>query len=254
MRILILSAGYGTRLYPLTLNLPKSLVPVYDRPLMNFLIEKINVIEKKFPVKNAVIVSNNKFYKDFVSWKKKYKVKVGIVNDGSNTPEDRLGAVRDIEFGIAGKDDDWLILGGDNLFEDKLLGFIDFAYKKNSPCVGVYDVKNKKSASRYGIIKTDKNKRIIKFEEKPKKPFSTLAATCIYFFPKKSIKFLNMFLKKEKAADAAGKYIKWLITKTEVYGYVFSGNWTDIGHIDSLMMAEKKYKAILRRENAIRKS
>ncbi|MDD4182548.1 MAG: sugar phosphate nucleotidyltransferase, partial [Candidatus Omnitrophica bacterium] len=53
MRILVLAAGYGTRLYPLTLNLPKSLVPVCNKPLMNFLIEKINVLKEKFPVESV---------------------------------------------------------------------------------------------------------------------------------------------------------------------------------------------------------
>ncbi|MDD4954555.1 MAG: nucleotidyltransferase family protein [Candidatus Omnitrophica bacterium] len=244
MRILILAAGYGTRLYPLTLNLPKSLVPVCNKPLLNFLIEKIDVLKEKIPVKSIVVVSNNKFYKDFLNWKKKYKIEVDIVNDGSTSPDDRLGAVKDMDFAISGKQDDWLILGGDNLFEDNLSRFIEFAHKKESPCVVVYDVKDKKSASRYGVVETDDKKKITKLEEKPKKPFSTLVATCIYFFPKKSLKFLGMFLKTEKNTDAAGKYIKWLSEKTEVYGYQLSGSWTDIGHIDSLMVAEREYRQL----------
>lgn len=244
MRILVLAAGYGTRLYPLTLNLPKSLVPVCNKPLMNFLIEKINLLKEKFPVESVVVVSNNKFYKDFLSWKKKYKIDVDIVNDGSNSPEDRLGAVKDMKFAIGGKKDDWLVLGGDNLFEDGLSGFVEFAYKKKSPCVGLYDVKDKKSASRYGIVETDKKKRITRLEEKPENPFSTLAATCIYFFPKGSLKLLDLFLKTEKNTDASGKYIKWLTEKTEVYGYLLSGSWTDIGQIDSLMIAEKEYRQL----------
>lgn len=248
MRILILAAGYGTRLYPLTLNLPKSLVPVCNKPLMNFLIEKVDVVRGKFSVKSVSAVSNNKFYKDFLKWKEKHKVSIDIINDGSNTPEDRLGAVKDIEYSIAGKYDDWLILGGDNLFEDNLIGFLDFAYKKRSPCVGLFDVKDKRIASRYGVVAMNKNKRIIKLAEKPKKPFSTLAATCIYFFPKTSLKFLSAFVKKEKRPDASGKYIKWLIEKTAVYGYVFSGSWTDIGQIDSLLIAEKKYKQLRQRK------
>ena len=103
-------------------------------------------MKKEFPVKAVVVVSNNKFYKNFLNWKKKYKIEIDIINDGSNRPEDRLGAVEDINFAIAGKQDDWLILGGDNLFEDSLSGFVNFAYKKNSPCVGLHDVRNKKDA------------------------------------------------------------------------------------------------------------
>lgn len=245
MRILILAAGYGTRLYPLTINLPKPLVPVCNKPLMNFLMDKIGIIKKEFPVKNVSVVSNNKFYKNFINWKKKYKAQVDIINDGSNTPADRLGAVKDIKFSIAGKYDDWLILGGDNLFEDDLVEFLNFTYRKNSPSMGLYDVKSKKIASRYGVVGINKNKQIIKLEEKPKDPFSTLAAACIYFFPKKSLKFINMFLKEDKNPDASGKYIKWLINKTKVYGYVLKGSWTDIGHIDSLKIAEKKYKKLM---------
>jgi glucose-1-phosphate thymidylyltransferase len=243
LRILILAAGYGTRLYPLTLNLPKPLVPVCGKPLINFLIEKIKNIKRKFIVKEVVVVSSNKFYKDFIKWEKKYKINARIVNDGSNSPEDRLGAIKDMKFAIDGKYDNWLILGGDNLFADNLIDFLETAYRKNKPCMGLHDVKSKKLASRYGIVKINKDNRITRLEEKPKVPFSTLAAACIYFFPKSSLKLLDVFLRAEKHPDATGKYIKWLTTKTEVFGYTLKGNWTDIGHIDSLRLAEKEYKS-----------
>ncbi|MDP2922528.1 MAG: nucleotidyltransferase family protein [Candidatus Omnitrophota bacterium] len=240
MRVLILAAGYGTRLYPLTLNLPKSLVPIGNKPLMNFLIEKINDLEKNFSIEEMIVVSNNKFYNDFLDWKKRYQVNAKIVNDGSNSPQDRLGAVKDIKFAIGGRKDDWLILGGDNLFEDNLKKFIDFSLKKKFyPCVGLYDVKEKKLASRYGVVKVDSQKKIIELVEKPKKPLSALAATCIYFFPQDSLKFLDMFLSMEHSPDAAGEYISWLVTQTKVFGYTLKGNWIDIGQRDSLVQAEK---------------
>ncbi|MFA5271601.1 MAG: nucleotidyltransferase family protein [Candidatus Omnitrophota bacterium] len=242
LRILILAAGYGTRLYPLTLNLPKPLVPVNGQPLINFLIEKIKKLKTKFIIKEMVVVSSNKFYKDFINWKKKYNINARIANDGSNSPEDRLGAIKDMKFGMAGKKDNWLILGGDNLFTDNLIDFLETAYTKNKPYIGLYDVKSKKLASRYGIVKINKDNRIIRLEEKPKKPFSTLAASCVYFFPKGSLKFLDTFLRMDKHQDAAGKYVKWLTVKTEVFGYTLKGQWFDIGHIDSLRLAEREYK------------
>lgn len=241
MRVLILAAGYGTRLYPLTLNVPKSLVSVCNKPLVNFLIEKLDNLERKFSIEAVTIVSNNKFYKYFLEWKKKYNINAEIVNDGSNSPEDRLGAVKDIKFAIGGKKDDWLVLGGDNLFGDDLIEFCKFSYDKNpSPCIGLYDVKEKKLASRYGVVKIDSKKRIVKFAEKPKRPLSTLIATCIYFFPKESLNSLDSFLSSESNTDAAGKYICWLSKKTKVYGYTLKGNWLDIGHKDSLIEAERE--------------
>jgi glucose-1-phosphate thymidylyltransferase len=240
MRILILAAGYGTRLYPLTLDLPKSLVPIGNKPLMNFLIEKIYNLKKIFIIEELTVVSNNKFYGYFLEWKKKYMVNANIMNDGSNSPQDRLGAVKDIKFAIGNKKDDWLVLGGDNLFEDDLVKFIELSYlKKPSPCIGLYDVADKKLASRYGVVKTDSRKKIVGFAEKPKNPFSTLIATCIYFFPKETLDFLDNFLSSETNTDAAGKYIAWLAKQTKVYGYTLKGNWLDIGQKDSLIEAER---------------
>jgi NDP-sugar pyrophosphorylase family protein len=78
--------------------------------------------------------------------------------------------------------------------------------------------------------------------EKPKKPTSTLIATCIYFFPKDSLKFLSEFLLDYKEVDAAGKYIEWLVKKTKVYAYLLKGRWIDIGHKDSLKKAQEIFK------------
>jgi glucose-1-phosphate thymidylyltransferase len=240
MRVIILSAGYGTRLYPLTLNLPKALIPINSRPLINFLMEKLKLLRKYHPIKEVIIVSNNKFYRKFLRWKKKYKISVNILNDGSNTPKDRLGAVKDIKFAIGRKKGNWLIIGADNLFEDDLLGFLEFATKRIPyPSIGIYDVKNKKEARRFGVVKISPKKRILELEEKPQKPSSTLIATCIYFFPQECVRFLDLFLSKVNDADVVGKYIRWLVEKSPVFGYRVKGKWIDIGHLGSLKLAQK---------------
>jgi glucose-1-phosphate thymidylyltransferase len=229
MRVLILVAGYGTRLYPLTINLPKPLIPINKKPVINFLIDKIDTLKNHFPIEEIRVVSNNRFYKNFLDWKKKHRIKAAIINDGSNTPHDRLGAVRDIKLSIGDTKDDWLVLGGDNLFEDDLVGFVGFAYKKQSrPVIGLYDI-GKKISSCYGVVKLDGLERIIELKEKPKRPSSSLVATCIYFFPKESLKFLDLFLSRKNSFDASGKYIEWLVKQLEVFGYILKGMWLDIG-------------------------
>jgi glucose-1-phosphate thymidylyltransferase len=239
----ILAAGYGTRLYPLTLRVPKALLPINDKPLINFLIEKIKILKKYFSIKEIIVVSNNKFYKKFLLWKDKYKTDVRIINDGSNSPEDRLGAIRDIAYTIGKKKGDWLILGADNIFEDNLIDFINFSYKfKPQPCLALYDVKKRTVASRFGVVGMNSKKRVTFLVEKPKRPNSTLIATCIYFFPEESLKFLYQFISQYDNVDAAGKYIEWLVMKTKVYGYLLKGKWIDIGHIDSLKLAQKLFK------------
>ena len=226
----------------MTINLPKPLVSVNNKPIINFLIEKIVGLKKKFPVEQVTIVSNNKFYSHFLEWKSKYSVDAEIVNDGSNTPEDRLGAIGDIRLVINKTAGDWLVLGGDNLFEDDLVGFVDFALKVHpSPVVGLYEVGDKSLASRYGVVKLDSNKRIVELKEKPKTPSSTLVASCVYYFPNESLSLLNDFSRQGHTFDAAGEYIRWLVGKTEVLGYTFTGKWMDIGHYDSLKEAEKYF-------------
>ncbi|UCC94293.1 MAG: nucleotidyltransferase family protein [Candidatus Omnitrophota bacterium] len=243
MNIVILAAGYGTRLYPLTLNTPKPLLAINGKPIINFLIEKIERLRSCFPVKEVRIVSNNKFYNNFSQWKRKYKVKAKIINDGSNSPDDRKGAIGDIKFAIGAKRGDWLILGGDNLFEDDLVQFVKFALKmKPYPSVGLYDVREKNIARRFGVVKVDSARRILDLEEKPKDPPSTLIATCIYFFPQMSLNFFDLYLNQESYLDASGKYIEWLTKKTKVYGHTSQGSWFDIGHRDALRWAEKKFK------------
>ncbi|MCF7907968.1 MAG: nucleotidyltransferase family protein [Candidatus Omnitrophica bacterium] len=243
MKVIILAAGYGTRLYPLTYHIAKPLLLVNKKPMLNFLIDKIAILKKSFPIDEVRVVVNDKFYKDFLAWEKRYKIKVKIVNDGSTSPDDRLGAIKDMRFAMGKEKCDWLILGGDNLFEDSLTSFLDFALDKESnPSIGLYDLKSKKEATRFGIVSLNTKSRIVKFAEKPKKPASTLAASCVYFFPKKSLGLLNTFVKGHRSVDASGRYIAWLVRTAKVFGYILKGKWIDIGHIDSLKLAEKAFK------------
>ncbi|MFA7677407.1 MAG: nucleotidyltransferase family protein [Candidatus Omnitrophota bacterium] len=242
MRIAILAAGYGTRLYPLTLKVAKPLVPVNDKPMIDYLIEKIVNLKKKFTIKEVRVVVNNKFFEDFVSWNAKSKIKAKIINDGSNSPEDRLGAVGDMRLAIGGIKEDWLILGGDNLFQDDLVEFVKFSLANRPyPTTGLYDVKSKKEATRFGVVKLNTRNRIAAFEEKPRNPFSTLAASCVYFFPRQSLSVMDRFVKSNENVDASGRYIAWLVKKSKVYGTVLKGKWIDIGHFDSLKRAEKEF-------------
>lgn len=242
MKVVILAAGYGTRLYPLTLNLPKPLVEVNKKPIINFLIEKLNKLPKGLDAQKISVVSNAKFYKKLLSWKEKYKFDVKILNDGTTSPANRLGAIGDINFAISGDIDDWLVIGGDNLFEDDLSGLIKFGIKKNIPVAAVYDVKSKKLAGNYGVVTVNKTNCIIDLKEKPLKPESTLISSCVYFFPKSSLSLLAEFISCGYGQDASGKYISWLAKKTKVQAYRLKGRWVDIGSMETLKGAAKFFK------------
>jgi len=243
MKALILAAGYGTRLASVIKDTPKPLIPVGNRPLIDYVVEQLADIK---PLSEIVVVSNNKFTPYFQKWAGALggRLPIRVVNDGTNTPEERLGSVGDIRF-VWQKESslqDWLIIGGDNLFDGDLSRFIDFAISK-SPAVsiGVYDIKDIRAAAKFGVLAIDANQKVVSFQEKPPNPASSLITMCLYYFPKQTLGYLGEYLSESKAVDAAGSYIQWLSEKKNVYGFQFSGKWYDIGSIESLEEARAHF-------------
>ncbi len=236
MKVIILAAGYGTRLYPLSEKKAKALLPVKDKPIIEYILEKLHL-----PVVDEVfIVSNKKFFSQFQTWFKKSnsfaKKKIKLLHNNSTSPENRLGAVRDIDFVIHREKikDDLLIIGGDNLFFFSLEPFLKFAQsQKPANSAILYKLKDKQSLSRFGVVKLDEQNRIVDFQEKPSEPKSNLISTCVYFFPADKISLISQYLKKDKElADNIGSYIKWLSQNDNIYGFTARRKWFDIGNID----------------------
>jgi glucose-1-phosphate thymidylyltransferase len=181
-------------------------------------------------------------------WLKNFRFskKIEILNDGTVSNVDRLGAIRDIEFVITRKriNCNLLIIAGDNLFENSLQDFVRFSQRKiPSMSIGLYDVRDKELAKKFGVVEIDKDNQIIDFQEKPLLPKSSLVAKCLYFFPKEKIGLINQYLKEDKnVKDAPGYYIEWLVKREKVFGFVFRGRWYDIGDISSYEEAKQAYE------------
>src|SRR6188474_1121949 len=106
MKVLILAAGYATRLYPLTLNQPKPLLPVAGKPMLEWVIDNVKTIDA---IDHAYIVTNAKFASHFEQWAVGYShpdLKFGftIINDGSTDDSNKLGAIGDMHLVITGHD------------------------------------------------------------------------------------------------------------------------------------------------------
>ena len=246
-KALILAGGYGTRLYPLTLNIPKPLLKIGPRVVIDFIINKLEDVEG---LDEIFVVTNAKFYRNFCIWKKRanFKKKITIINDGTRTEEERLGSIGDLYYVIKKKkiNSDFLVVGGDNIFQMGLSGFINFAYRRKPHIsIGIFDVKRKVMARRYGVVHLNKENKIVSFMEKPQKPSTTLAAMCVYFFPKQTLYFLKEYMGKFKLkTDAAGNYISWLLEKGRVCGFKFRGCWLDIGQLDTYKKAKKEFSKL----------
>lgn len=244
MKVLILAAGYGTRLYPLVKDAPKALLEINEKPLINYILDRISNLNG---LNEVIIVTNDKFYSIFKEWAHKQKgfpFPIKVVNDGTKTPEDRLGSIGDIEFTLKqGKiDHDVLVIGSDNLFNYNIDEYVLFAQKKSpSISIGLYDIDDLGAATRFGVVTLGNDSKIASFEEKPKKPRSTLVAMCFYYLPKNSLGLIGDYLLECGKSDTAGDYIRWLVGNNAVYGFKFIGKWYDIGSIEAYKEAQEKF-------------
>lgn len=244
MKALILAAGYATRMYPLTKDYPKPLLLVKNRPIVTYILEKLKNLHE---LDEIILVTNSKFIASFRKWKKQQVIakKLTLVDDLTRDNVHRRGAIGDVNFVLNKKriKQDLLVIGGDNLFDGALDDFLRFAREKEkSPVIGAYNIKDKRKARKYGVIRLDNSRRIIDFKEKPAKPASTLVAMCLYYFPEEKLKLIKQYIKgKGHRLDATGFYIDWLKDKCPVYGFVFKGRWYDIGDYRYYYEAKKKF-------------
>ena len=243
MKGLILAAGYGTRLYPLTLDRPKPLIKVGGQTILERLLKKLEEIET---CDEVFIVTNDKFYDMLVQWgrTRSFSMPINVINDKTTSNDDRLGAIGDISLVLEKEKikDDVLIIAGDNLFEFNIGDFLSFAKDKEKFSVALFDVKDKKLAQRYGIVTLNEEQRVIAFQEKPGEPETTLASTGIYYFPKNKLPMMKKYMNSDMAKDAPGNFVKWLSENDEVFGYIFTDGWYDIGDKISLEKADIEYR------------
>jgi glucose-1-phosphate thymidylyltransferase len=234
MRALILAAGYATRLRPLTDTIPKQLLPVGGRPMVDWILERI----AETSADEIHLVTNARFAPDFERWAADKDVHVH--NDGTTSNEDRLGAIGDIHF--VGLDDDLLAIAGDNLFDYSLADYESYWRAKGGSCVAVHDVGDRELAKQYGIVELDPSDRITNFVEKPADPPSTLCATATYLYHRDHAALVATYLEEGNPPDQPGNFVAWLHKREPVYAYRLPGEWYDIGDQAQLLEADNRMR------------
>ena len=245
MKIIILAAGYATRLYPLTLTRPKPLLPVAGKPMIDHVLDNLAPIGG---IDRVYLVTNAKFANQFQKWAQDYRARKAkfdftIVNDRSTDDTNKLGAIGDLHLVVTREkiDDDIIVVGGDNLFSETLDGFGKFCRQKNGPVLGVYDVGTLEEVKKYNSITVDSSGRITFFEEKPKKPTSTITGIALYFFPQSAVPCISQYVAEGNNPDQPGRLIQWLYPKMPVYTWRVPGLWYDIGSKASLEEANRVF-------------
>ena len=238
MNILILAAGYATRLYPLTLNKAKPLLDVAGKPMVEWVLDNLAPIQG---IGTVYIVTNNKFAADFQAWADGYntrapRMKFKIVNDQSTSDADKLGAIGDIHLVVNQENlanDDLLVVAGDNLFSEPLSDFAEKVQGREA-VLATYDVKSLEAIKKYNNLTLDPDGKITAFEEKPAHPTGTITGIALYYFAKVTVPLFNTYIEEGNNPDQPGRFIQWLYPRMGVYTYPVKGTWFDIGSKETL--------------------
>ncbi len=230
MQVLILAAGYATRLYPLTLDQPKPLLPVAGKPMLEHIIDHLATVND---LGEMFIVTNQKFASHFTEWSEKYRrektaFNFKIINDGTTSDADKLGAIGDIHLVITREKvkGDLLVVAGDNLFDSSLAPFVDFARSGKTAVLAVYDVGDLEAIKKYNSI-TLKN------------PASTLTGIALYYFPAQVVEMIHTYIAEGNNPDQPGRLIQWLYPRVPVRTWTVPGRWFDIGSKETLEEADR---------------
>jgi len=246
VKVVLLCAGYATRMYPLTRDFPKALFEVAGKPILTHLLDRIANLPG---VDEVVLLSNHRFAPQFEAWARNARCPwpIRVIDDGSTEESNRLGALGDLALAVRETplaDHDALVVAGDNLVLFDLAPLARTFASRRAPQLALRRAANDASRSRYGEALLDRSGRVVRFREKPPDPESDLAAIALYFLPPATWPLLERYLAEGGNRDAPGHFVAWLVRETPVYGEPIAGPWYDIGDLDSLARARAELEAV----------
>ena len=239
MKAVILAGGSGTRLHPLTLVTNKHLLPVFDKPVIYYAIEKlvdagvtkIMVVTAPHHIDSFVrLLGSGQHFVPKSSTAKQIQIVYGIQNEPNG-----------IAYGLfiaedyIGKDNCVLFLG-DNIFLDDITPAIK-KFKKGA----VVFLKKVRDPKRFGIA-TVKRGKITSLEEKPTKPKGDLAVTGLYIYDNTVFKKIRKVSPSERGEYEITDVNKLYLEEGSLHFNMLKKEWFDIGTIESLHKASRFMK------------
>ena len=272
----ILAAGYATRLGELTKNFPKPLLKIGNSTILGRMLDDIDKIND---ITEHVIVTNHKFSPIFEEWVKtpsgspclggrlvgvggRYKKPITIIDDGSTTNDNRLGAVCDLllvmektpssspclggekESSLNREDiggSDLLVVAADNLLFFSFQEFVDFAKEKQTSCIMCHEQPSIEKLQRTGVVELDENNKVLGMEEKPQVPKSHWAVPPFYIYLKKDLDLVRHSVENGCGKDAPGNLAHYMVEHTTMHAWPMSAGRFDIGSLDTYYEAVKRF-------------
>jgi len=228
MKAMIMAAGFGKRLRPLTDPLPKPMVPILNTPIMEYSVKLLH--------QHGVdqIVANTHYHPHFIQDYFQNGERFGVHMHYTYEPE-LLGTAGGVRNNRDFLKERFFVLSGDALTDIDLTEMLDF-HKKNR-ALATIALKRVDDVSDYGVVVTDRTSHILSFQEKPQKnqALSHVVNTGIYLFEPEIFDFIP-----EGYCDFGRELFPQLLeANARFYGYVTQNYWCDIGAVDVYKKAQE---------------
>lgn len=221
MKGVIIAGGKGKRLRPLTNHLPKPMIPILEKPVMEYCIEYL----KKFGITEiAVTVQylSNKII-DYFGDGRKFGVKLYYYEEP--TPLGTAGSIKNAEDFL---DDTFAVICGDIITNFDLNKGIQFHRKKNS-LVTIF-MTSVQNPLQYGIMKTNEIGKVIRFQEKPSwsDVFTNEINTGLYIVDPEIFSYMEKGVRFDFSLDLFPLLLR---EGCPIFGFKTSGYWSDVGNL-----------------------
>lgn len=226
MQAVVMAGGFGTRLRPLTANIPKPMTPLLNKPIIEHIIELL----KKHDITDIIMILYHQaeIIRDYFKDGKKFGVKIQYVK-----PDADYGTAGAVYCGFELINDRLIIISGDVVTDFDLSQAIKFHEKRKS--LSTLVLTRAKNPLQFGIVLTDNEGKITKFLEKPSwsEVFSDTINTGIYVLEKETLELIPKARGNKADLDFSKDLFPYLLkNKMRLYGATLSGYWRDVGSLD----------------------
>jgi mannose-1-phosphate guanylyltransferase/phosphomannomutase len=225
MKAVLMAGGFGTRIQPLTINLPKPMIPLANRPIMLHIIELL----QKHGINDLVLLLYHQpeIIKNFFGDGSEFGVRITYV-----TPLEDLGTAGAVKAAAKYLNERFLIISGDLLTDFDLSRVLEFHQKKKAQAT--ITLTSVKDPLQFGVVITDKQGRIAKFLEKPGwgEVFSDTINTGIYVLEPEVLDRIPAGENRDWSKDV---FPGMLADDAPLFGCNVQGYWADIGNTDAYL-------------------
>ncbi len=230
MKAILLCAGFATRMYPLTKDRAKPLLPVAGKPIVGHLVDQLDACAC---FDEILIVANERFHHQFVEWGDD---RVTVLNDGATDNDNRLGAVQDLAWAIHERriDEPILVAAGDNLFRNVIEPFVVDYRRRPRNLIACYREPDQDKLKRTGVAEISADGRLVRLVEKPTSPPTDWACPALYMLETEALAELPTCAPE----DALGSFIARLAPRVPVFTHEMQGSRLDVGNLAEYARAE----------------